>query len=491
MVTWFTMPSITHAASCTNYLVKDVPTSTGYGAAYNLFSTNHEQLVKTTSCADTSIGIMGNDNQSMYVYNQRYVWIGPRWIQLAFLSQKSSLIGCAWYTGSAAAGSGDIYYVGYTYQQVSGIWKCGCRDESCVTPGWELQKVKASEAGGGSYPGIGANLNDFGAKNLSVAPPADAVRASGFGSLEAAQDAAGGKVLYIDPGTYSGDLNVNGPTRVIAYGATLHGTLSVSGSTVEGITVTGGPSIHLGSDGKLKNCTLTGGGQVKIDHASNFTVDHCTIDGSQAGYASIEIIFSHGGMFTNNLITNSHMHGVEWWGGNSANLGSASGVSDLTFIGNVVKHNGPNNGGGAIWGSMGDHVTIEHNTVEECGDVCIDTEGGKDHTIKNNSCHNGKNGCVTFFYEASDIVVDHNEIVQDAGYDAGVKSYGTGVHHNVHITNNIITTTHGSQGILIPGYGPIDGLTTTGNDITLKVGNQGIFIDSGSSNITNTGNTVH
>ena len=62
-------------------------------------------------------------------------------------------------------------------------------------------------------------------------------------------------------------------------------------------------------------------------------------------------------------------------------------MSDLTIIGNVIKQSGPNNRVGAAFGS-GNHVTIQNNTIEECGDVCLDPEGGVDHTIKNNSCHN-------------------------------------------------------------------------------------------------------
>ena len=197
--------------------------------------------MQASACNDTSIGItVGNGNRSMYIYNQGHVWSGTRWNQFTFLS-KSSLISGMWYTGTAAAGA--TYYVGYTCQQINGTWKL------------------VTEAGGGTYPDIGANLNDVGAKNPSVTPPAGSIQANSYGSLQAAEYAAGGNVLYIPAGSYSGDLNVNGPTRVIAYGATLHGTLSVSNSTVEGIKVEGGPRSTWARAASLSTARSRGAGR--------------------------------------------------------------------------------------------------------------------------------------------------------------------------------------------------------------------------------------
>jgi Right handed beta helix region len=342
-----------------------------------------------------------------------------------------------------------------------------------------LADPQAAWAGGAGH--------DVGAHTITVDIPTDAIHASNYSSLQDAANDANGKTIYIEAGTYpAGGLTINGPTRVIAYGATLKGNGTLSLSTpmsVEGIGVDGGGIDISGSGVDMSNCVVSNTqsfGAIHIHNAYNFTIDHCTVDHA-GGNAGIEIDFSTKGKITNNKVTNSSKNGIQWWGGDADRRkvrNRTLGVSDITITGNLVT----NNGEGGIWGSQGLRISVSNNTINTCGDVCLDFEGGQDGVGNNNNIHNGKNGGMTTFYEAQNIEFSHNTVVQDAGYGPGYRSYGVGVSQNIRILENTITT-NGADGILLMGSTFIGG-TITGNAITMKSGGQGINTEE------NTGNTI-
>jgi hypothetical protein len=98
----FLTPSLALATStCTDTYSKDATIPNSYGAAYNLFSSAKELLVKTESCTDTTASIkIGNGDAGMYVYKQGYYWNNTAWVQKAFTGS-SALVANSWYTGSA------------------------------------------------------------------------------------------------------------------------------------------------------------------------------------------------------------------------------------------------------------------------------------------------------------------------------------------------------------------------------------------------------
>ncbi len=153
------LPFFTHtvaqaASTCTDTYTPSIGVPTGYGAAYNLFSSAKEMLVQTASCTDTSVTVRaGNGDSGTYVYKEGYSWNGSSWEKYT-LTGASSAASSAWYRGSAtgnfriAAGNAvSKYYVAYTCQQVGSVWKCGCRDTTCAASSWQLQRVnKATTA---------------------------------------------------------------------------------------------------------------------------------------------------------------------------------------------------------------------------------------------------------------------------------------------------------------------------------------------------------
>lgn len=347
-----------------------------------------------------------------------------------------------------------------------------------------LADPQAAWAGGAGH--------DVGAHTITVDIPADAIHASNYSSLQDAANAANGKTLYIEPGTYpAGGLTIDGPTRVIAYGATLKGNGTLSLSTpmsVEGIGVDGGRIDISGSGVNISNCVVSNShslGAITLDHADNFTIVHCTVDHA-GGNAGIQIVFSTNGKVTNNKVTNSVKHGIQWWGGDSDRRKERNrtlGVSDIIITGNLVT----NSGEAGIWGGQGLRISVSNNTIDTCGDVCLDFEGGRDCVGDTNNIHNGKNGGMTTFYEAQNIEFSYNTVVQDAGYGPAYMSYGVGVSRNIRVLNNTITT-NGSDGILLTRSTFTDG-TITGNVITMNRGGQGINTGE-NTGITITNNTI-
>lgn len=341
--------------------------------------------------------------------------------------------------------------------------------------------------------------------------PAGAIDAKNYGTvgngttndtkaLQAAADAASGKTLYIEPGTYlTSGLTINGPTQILANGVTFKAASGASmlleiqkSTTVTGIDLdgngTGTGGIHIPG---ISNVTVSGchlnniknDPAVDISDSSNVTISGCSITGS--GGDAIDILNTTNSKFLNNTVTNSGGHGMEWWGGDSANPQGPNGVSGLTFDGNTVTNS---TGGAAIWGSMGQDITITNNSVTECGDVCIDPEGGTNIKIQNNHVHNGDNGGITVFYGATYVEISNNTVVQDSGYGNGIMIYGTFTSKNISILNNNVTT-NGSDGIFTL-HGVLSNSTITGNTITLQGGGTGVNIDGGSGN-TIANNTVH
>ena len=156
-----------------------------------------------------------------------------------------------------------------------------------------LAAPQAAWAGGAGH--------DVGAHTITVNIPADAIHASNYSSLQDAANAANGKTLYIEPGTYpTGGLTIDGPTRVIAYGATLkgNGTLSLSTPVSARRDRSGRQwNRYFRIEVNISNCVVSNTqsfGAIHIDHADNFTIDHCTVDHA-GGNAGIEIIFSTNG----------------------------------------------------------------------------------------------------------------------------------------------------------------------------------------------------
>lgn len=109
---------------------------------------------------------------------------------------------------------------------------------------------------------------------------------------------------------------------------------------------------------------------------------------------------------TGNHFTRS-LHGIQWWGGDSgapgANLDQVTTTGDMRFTGNSCAEVGS-----CIWGSMGYGITITGNSAAGCGDVCFDTEGGRDTEISGNTASGCANGCAAIFFFTRNTTMRNN-----------------------------------------------------------------------------------
>jgi hypothetical protein len=118
------------------------PIPSGFGASYNLFSTQKELLVATV-CEGTTVKVTaGNGSDLTYVYDTGYLYKNSAW--QAYTLECSGKTG-SWCPKQATATIPNApqdtynYLVAYTCQWLSNSWKCGCDSTSCVTPKWQLQ----------------------------------------------------------------------------------------------------------------------------------------------------------------------------------------------------------------------------------------------------------------------------------------------------------------------------------------------------------------
>lgn len=313
-------------------------------------------------------------------------------------------------------------------------------------------------------------------------------------ALQAAADAAAGRVLIIDPGIYlTSGLVIDGPTRVVATGATLKGgsgslpMLDIRRSTVvDGIALDGNGTARIGinivntSGVTVSRCTATNikgsPAAVRLSSATDFRIAGCTIRGSSMD--AIGIYYSSDGRIEDNDIADSGRHGIEWWGGDAKEPANPIRVRDVAITGNKVRDS---NGGGGIWGSLGERILVAGNTVEGCFDVCIDPEAGTGTVVRDNFVRNGRNGGITVFMAATNTEIAHNTVIQEPGYDFGIKIYGIGTSRGINIHHNDITT-HGTHGMTTL-KDVLSDSSVTNNTFTLRGAGKPVNIVGGENNV--------
>lgn len=124
-----------------------MPAVDNYGVPYNLFSPQKELLMKVSCRANSTEASFGNDSSSVYIYSKGYSYENGKWKESLLSGPK--MVSTAWYEGSASAvltegatPGATNYLVSFLCTYVNNMWKCGCRDEACTTPHWNLQSYQ-------------------------------------------------------------------------------------------------------------------------------------------------------------------------------------------------------------------------------------------------------------------------------------------------------------------------------------------------------------
>jgi hypothetical protein len=150
------VPHISDAAPC-NVFSSGSAAPTGYGAAWNVFSST-KALLLTSDCAtgERRVG-MGDPNHLIYKKGYRH---DGGWQEITFNGEfVSGSVDWLSGTGSATFAPSNLadapnpyYWVAYIcqWQASNSSWKCGCSDSACATNYWNLQGF---DHGGGGTSG--------------------------------------------------------------------------------------------------------------------------------------------------------------------------------------------------------------------------------------------------------------------------------------------------------------------------------------------------
>ena len=120
------------------YSDTDIPS--GYGAPFT-YGLGAPMLSMQAWCGEEGVRVeLGVPNSEVYIYKYAYHRNGGDWerIELEGSEERGS-----WIVGSAEGvienPHDDGKFVAYMCEKRDGSWKCGCRDEACAAPFWQLQ----------------------------------------------------------------------------------------------------------------------------------------------------------------------------------------------------------------------------------------------------------------------------------------------------------------------------------------------------------------
>jgi hypothetical protein len=284
------------------------------------------------------------------------------------------------------------------------------------------------------------NVLDFGAKGDGAT--------NDTAAIQSALNVVGAKVVVFPPLTYliSSPLTLSSNTKVDATGATFTFGSSqnvFTASSAASILIRGGSCVNTGTVGSSPSVRVTDCSDVVVDGLSvsgqalfasssttpeaisnyRLAVRNCNVQHATANAISFNRVDQFSA--TGNTIYDTK-HGIQWWGGdsdpshNTAGAGNWTDASDtnaptLKAIHGIIANNDIDlngQGGGGIWGSMGQYLSISGNVVRNCGDVGIDPEGCSDVVVSGNQVTDCTNGCLTTFFTSNRISFNGNHCIQ-------------------------------------------------------------------------------
>jgi hypothetical protein len=131
--------------ACSNRFTRSQAVQAGFGAAHNVLSAEGELLVRAASCRAGQVEwLMGSGSRNQYVYKDGYAWNGHSWEEFRLSGPEAS---GEWFVGQAWARrvlsepqlNNVRFFVAFICHWTGSQWKCGCRDEACRQPFWQLQ----------------------------------------------------------------------------------------------------------------------------------------------------------------------------------------------------------------------------------------------------------------------------------------------------------------------------------------------------------------
>ena len=168
-----------HAQTLCNQITNAAQVVQGFSSPLEVALGTNQLIVNVTCNTNDTVTVQaGNGSQFQYVYELGYRWAGTGWQQFTMTgTQKTG----PWVLGNAqatvAATPNEFinggYIVAYICTWTGSVWKCGCLDQACATPNWQLQVFKNTGGGGstsGSTSGGSTSGGSSGGSNEVIRP---------------------------------------------------------------------------------------------------------------------------------------------------------------------------------------------------------------------------------------------------------------------------------------------------------------------------------
>lgn len=129
--------------SCKDLYSRSTAVPAGYGAAYNIFSSSKEVVLRASCGTSDALATIGSGLATQLIWKEGYENVDGRWLPITLSGPKAA--GNGWFEGvaqgviSKSISGARNTFLAYTCTKVSGQWKCGCRDATCSSSLWELQ----------------------------------------------------------------------------------------------------------------------------------------------------------------------------------------------------------------------------------------------------------------------------------------------------------------------------------------------------------------
>lgn len=205
--------------------------------------------------------------------------------------------------------------------------------------------------------------------------------------------------------------------------------------------------------------------------------------GSNNGQASILLEYARDVVLTDFTLSN-YVHGVQFWGGDADHTIDGAVTNERKAKNISISHGHVVSvGGGGIWGSMGENISVSLCTTKDCGDVGIDFEGCFDAVADNCHTENCANAHITHYFYCRGIIFSNCTCTESNQYRWLYRGWNSSVNSEYNTDVKVIGCTFqgpttGGLAICGDGSGPIRSINFSNN--TLR--NVRIQIDHANSN---------
>lgn len=216
-------------------------------------------------------------------------------------------------------------------------------------------------------------------------------------------------------------------------------------------------ALTLTNDGSLTYANADTSSTGNISRDITITGNRITRTATNLGNVpAIMLHYTKGATVAGNRIDGSP-YGIQWWGGDAnpaadGALANERKCGDFAITGNIVRNITSPSGGAGIWGSMGESIAIDGNTVTRCNDVGIDLEGCFHAAVTGNTVKDCNNGQLTTFSYSVDVLFSGNTCRSDVANGAMARvqnGSGTPNVKDVRFIGNSFHTTNGIGLVLL------------------------------------------